>query len=164
MQTLQYPYKPKAWLMLLGAVLFGAMAFFMTSEVQTNDRGLILNGIIHLSVHGATIFYWCMAAVAGAFVAVAIPMFFVALVSKSVLTLTATDLIAPRSGFSRRPTVVRLSEVKQVVVQMVQRERFIKVSHAGGTLNIAESMLPSRAAFDELHAALVARTRGVKAA
>ena len=104
-----------------------------------------------------------MAAISAAVVAVAIPLFIMGLVSKSVLTLTATDLAAPRSVFSRRLTVIRLSDIKQIVVQTVQKQRFLKVYHSGGDLNIAQSMLPSPSAFDDIHAALLARSRGARA-
>ena len=163
MQTLQYPYKPRPWFVLLGAAFFGAIAWFMSKEALTNDRGLILNGLIELSVRGATIFYWSMAAIGATFVAVAIPLFILGLVGKSVLTLTATDLAAPHSVFSRRSTVIRLSDIKQIVVQTVQKQRFLKVYHSSGDLSIAQSMLPSRSAFDDIHAALVARSRGARA-
>jgi hypothetical protein len=162
-QTLQYPYKPKPWVVLLAAAFFGAIALFMSQEALTNDRGLILNGLIELSVRGATIFYWCIAAIGAAFVAIAVPMFIVGLVSKTVLTVTATDLAAPRSAFSKRATVIRLADIKQIVVQTVQKQRFMKVHHSGGNLSIAQSMLPSAAAFDEIHAALHARSRGARA-
>ena len=163
MQTLHYPYKPRPWFVLLGAAFFGVIAVFAAHEALTNDRGLIINGLIELSVGGATIFYWCMAAVSAAFVAVTIPMFVVGLIGKSVLTLTATDLAAPRSIFSRRPTVIRLSDIKQIVVQTVQKQRFMTVYHSAGNLSIAQSMLPSRAAFDDIHAALMARAREARA-
>lgn len=163
MQTLQYSYKPKPWRVLLGAAFFAAIAVFMSNEALTNDRGLILNGLIELSVRGASIFYWTVAAVGSVFVAAAIPLFIAGLVSRSVITVTVTELAAPRTALSRHVIVIRLSDIKQVAVQTVQKQRFLKVHHCGGNLSIAQSMLPSATAFDELHAVLLDRSRAARA-
>lgn len=45
----------------LGLVMFGFCAWFMAEQANTNDRGLIINGLIHLGPDGADIFYAVMA-------------------------------------------------------------------------------------------------------
>lgn len=45
----------------LGIVLCGLGAVFFWHEAETNERGLIINGIIHLGPGGADIFYAAMA-------------------------------------------------------------------------------------------------------
>lgn len=157
METLSHPYRPKPWVMAAASALFGAGAFFMGHEAMVNDRGLIINGVIHLEPGGATVFYWCIAAVCAAFVAVGIPASIVGLLSSHRVTLTATEISAPRFGFSRKPTVVKLSDVEHVHLQVVQKHRFLTIHHSGGKLSITESFLPSRAVFEELCAAIVSR-------
>ena len=147
--------------MAAASALFGAGALFMGHEAMVNDRGLIINGLIHLGPDGATIFYWCIAAVCGAFVAVGVPAFIVGLMSSHRVTLTATDISAPRFGFSRTPTLVKLNDVQHVNVQVVQKQRFLNIHHASGKLTINESYLPSRAVFEELCAAIVNRAPGL---
>ncbi len=157
MEVLSYPYRPKPWVMLLGCVFFGMGALLMGREAMVNDRGLIVNGLIRLERDGATTFYWCVAAVCAAFVAVGVPAFFVGLLSSHRVVLTGTDVSAPKYGFSRKPTTVKLSDIRGQSVQVVQDHRLLNIYHAGGKLTICASFLPSEAAFDELRAALAER-------
>jgi hypothetical protein len=147
--------------MAAASAFFGACLIFMGREAMFNDRGLIINGLIHLGPAGATIFYWCLAAVSGVFVAIGIPAFFVGLLSSRRVTLTATAISAPKFGFSRAPTVVLLSDVQQVSLQKVQKHRFLNIHHAHGKLAIAESYLSSAAVFEALCSEIIARTPAV---
>ena len=143
--------------MALASAFFGAIAFFMGREAMFNDRGLVINGLIHLGPSGATVFYWCIAAIGGAFVAIGIPALFVGLFSSRQVTLTATEISAPGFGFSRTATVVKLADIQHLSTQVVQKQRFLNVFHTNGKLTINESFLPSRAAFEELCAAIASR-------
>ena len=69
---LEYPYKARPGPMLVAMAFFGACAAEMAHAAVTNDRGLILDGIFSFSVRGATVFYWCVAAVSMVIVLVAI--------------------------------------------------------------------------------------------
>jgi len=92
--TLSYPYKPKASSLVLACVFFGACALIMGGQAASNDEGLILNGVIHFSIYGATVFYWCVAGVSGAFVAIALLKLVAALRSSGQLILTPMDITA----------------------------------------------------------------------
>lgn len=157
MKTLSYPYKPKPHLMLLVVVLFGALALFMSRMALGNDRGLILNGLIHLGPSGATIFYWCIAAIGAAFVAIGLPAMFVGLFASHQVTLTSTDVSARKSAFSRKPTVVKLSDIRDLSLQVVQGDRFLNIHHTNGKLTIIKSHLPDETAFNELCNAIADR-------
>jgi hypothetical protein len=143
--------------MALASAFFGAIAFFMGREATLNDRGLVINGLIHLGPSGATIFYWCIAAIGAAFVAIGVPALLVGLFSSRRITLTATEISAPKFGFSRAATVVKLANIQHMRVQVVQKQRFLNLLHTNGKLTINESFLPSRAAFEELCAAIASR-------
>ncbi len=157
MHTLRYAYRPNPLWMALGAAFFAVCAVFLGLEAANNDRGLILNGVIELSTRGATIFYWTLAGASAAFVAAGLAGAVAGLVSPQHVTLTATDLSAPRSAFSRRPTVVALADVHGLEIQQVQQQRFLTIRHRGGKLAINRSFLPDAAAFDALCEALAAR-------
>lgn len=157
MKTLSYPYNPKPHLMFLAVVLSGAFAFFMSWMAMGNDRGLVLNGLIHLGPSGATIFYWCIAAVGAAFVAIALPAMFVGLFTSHQVTLTSTDVSARKSAFSRKPTVVKLSDIRDLSLQAVQGDRFLNIYHTNGRLTIIKSHLPDERAFNELCNAIADR-------
>lgn len=53
----QYVYKPRIFGLFLSFVIYGFAAFFLAYLAQTNDRGLIIDGLITLSEDNATIFY-----------------------------------------------------------------------------------------------------------
>jgi hypothetical protein len=46
--------------LVLGLLLFGAGAAFFFHRSSTNDRGLVLNGILHFGPDGADVFYLVM--------------------------------------------------------------------------------------------------------
>lgn len=157
MEILSYPYRPKPWAMLLASIFFGAAGLFMCREAMVNDRGLIVNGLIHLEPGGATTFYWCVAAVCAAFTGIGIPAFFVGLLSSHRVTLTSTDVSAPKFGFSRKATTVKLSDIRGQSVLVVQEHRFLNIYHVNGKLTINASFLPDEAAFEKLCAAIAER-------
>lgn len=153
-KIIDHPYKPKAWAMALAALFFAAIALLMVREAMTNDRGLVLNGILHFSERGATIFYWFIAALSGLFVAVGVPAFFIGLSSSHRLVLTDSSVSAPKYGFSRRPTVVPISSITGLDVQEIHRQRMLNIRHKAGKLTIIQSWLPNEAAFDGFVASL----------
>jgi len=159
MNALEYPYKPKPWVMLAAMLFFAAAGAFLTMEALTNERGLVIQRIIHLSPQGATITYWCMAVVCAVFAIGGLAGFIAALVSKNYLRLTPTEISAPRFAWSRANTIVRLCEITEISIQDVQKQRFLHLRYPGGKLSITQSFLPSAAAFEELHRALLIRAR-----
>lgn len=156
MKTIDHPYRPKAWTMAWACLFFGAIAALMIVQATSNDRGLVVNGVVHLASRGATVFFWGMAAVCGLFVAVGIPAVWVSLFGAHRLVLTAEGLSAPRSGLSRKATVVPLGSITGLDVQVIQGQRMLNIRHAAGKLTVMQSWLPNEAAFDELLGALAA--------
>lgn len=51
-------------------LMFGGAAAFFAHQASTNDRGLIINGIIHLGPSGADVFYAVLAILSVGFVAI----------------------------------------------------------------------------------------------
>lgn len=159
MDTLEYRYRPKPWAMLLATLFFAGMGAFMAEEAMTNERGLLLQRIIHFSPRGATVFYWSIAVICALFVLAGLAGLMAGLVSKRYLRLTPTEISAPRFGWSRSNTVVRLAEVTQIALQSVQKQRFLNIYHREGKLTISQSFLPNADAFENLHKAIQRRVR-----
>jgi hypothetical protein len=155
--TLEFPYRPNVKRVLLAILFFGACAAVMARAAVTNDRGLILNGLITLSEHGATIFYGCVAGASALFVVAGAWGLLAGRNTQGFVRLTPSEISAPRNGFAKEPTVIRLGDIQGLRVQTIQRQRLITIRHPGGSLSIAQSMLPGAAAFDELREALAAR-------
>ena len=142
---------------MLGVIFFGAIAVYAGYSALANERGLIINGLVQLEREGATTFHWVMAAVSAAFVAVALPAFLLGLFSSHRVTLTADEISAPKYAFSREATTVKLSDIKDLTVQVVQNHRFLNIEHPGGKLTINDSFLPDKSAFDKLCSAIAER-------
>jgi hypothetical protein len=155
--TLEYPYKANPRAMFLAMAFFGACAAMMARAALTNDRGLIINGVITLETVGATRFYWCVAAVSLLFVAGGMAGLIAGRRSPRSVRLTATELSAPKHGFARQPTVIPLSEIQNVGMMTMHRQRMLTIHHARGSLTVTQSMLPGADAFDQLHDTLISR-------
>jgi hypothetical protein len=146
--------------MVRTSALFGAGALFIGNEALMNDRGLVINGLIHLDPSGATVSYWCIAAVGAAFVAVGLLKFLWDSFLQHRITLTEAEISAPRFSFSWTPTAVKLADVRHLSMQVVQKQRSLAIYHASGKLTIAESLLPNRTTFEELCSAIANRVPG----
>jgi hypothetical protein len=160
---LEYPYKAKAGLMLACIAFFGACAATMAHAALTNDRGLILNGILEFGPQGAAVCYWCVAGTSLLFVLMGVLGLISGFRNPGSIRLTATELSAPKNGFTRKVTRIPLREIVDVGVQEIQKQRFLTVLHRAGKLSVAQTMLPNSEAFEKLHEALVAGVNRVHA-
>jgi len=161
--TLVYPYRPNPRSMILPILFFGACAAIGVVAARTNDAGLIIGGLITLSVRGATIFYWCLAAASLLFVLAGVWGIVAGRNSQGLVRLTPAEISAPRTMRAREPTVVRLSEIQGLAMGQIQGRLLLTIRHPGGSLSIAESMLPN-GAFDVLCRTLRARLDAIPAA
>lgn len=151
---LTYPYKPKPWSMVFVVLALGTLAVYMGNMAMNNDQGLTLGRALAFAPRGASIFYWCVAAVATAFGIIGFTAYHVAVNNAHQVILTRQDISAPKYGLSRSPTVIPLADITTLEVQKIQRQRFLHINHHGGRLSIAASHLPDHQAFDELCMAL----------
>lgn len=157
-ERLEYAYKARPGLMLGGILFFGACAVSMIHAAMTNDRGLMIRNLfLTFSPKGATIFYWCVAAVSAIFVLVAVAALISGLANPMSVYLTSTELSAPKHGFARKRLSIPLQSILSVDIQTVQKQRFMNVYHSEGKLSIAQSMMPGAVAFDELYRALLGK-------
>jgi hypothetical protein len=154
---LKYPYKPRKTALVLGALIFAPCTALFVHNGMTNDRGLIIDGIIHLGVNGATIFYWVFAALSAGFVAVAVLSLLASLGKSLSIELTDQFLYAPRGIFAHEPLSIPLHEITEMKVQTVQSQRFLTIKYLGGKISIGQTMLPKNSDFDALCAALAAQ-------
>ncbi|RST46318.1 hypothetical protein [Variovorax sp. DXTD-1] len=166
MKIHNYPYRPKPLLMAFSALLFGLAAYGLWEAAQTNDRGLVINRVFRFSSGEATIIYWCLAALVAALAGSAIAALLRGQFFPQRVTLTENELVAPRSAFSKEPTLLRLFDIQHMSIWVLRKKRSLKIVHFQGELAIHESWLPSAADFDELcheieirHSEIVIATR-----
>lgn len=157
LNTLTYPYMPKLRTMALGIVVFAFFTFSAALSARSNQRGLVFNGMLHLNVHSATIFYWFASALSGVGLLVAIRGFYVGSAAPHRIMLTATAITAPRSAISLQPTSVTLAYIRHLRIVETKNNLRLQIHHAAGTLTIQEVALPDRKTFKALCQALAER-------
>ncbi|WP_395017398.1 hypothetical protein [Dongia sp.] len=157
MDTIEYPYKPKPELMYRGFFFFGAGSILLAWTADHNKNGLVLNGIIHLDPHGATLFYWGLTAVCALVAATALMMSLFGLFSSQVLSVSETVLSAPKWLLSPANTVIPLSSITRLELKSVRNQHFLSVHHHEGKLTITAANLPNAEAFGLVCARLADR-------
>jgi len=135
---------------LIAILFFTGCTLVLGNVALSNDRGLILNRIIELSKENATIFYWCVTAGSGLLVATGLLGLISGLTSKKEIVLSENGISAPRSGISKKIISVKYSDITELTMQAVQKQRFLNIIHPGGKLTIPQSMLPNKQAFEDL--------------
>lgn len=151
--VLTYPYKPKPWLMLLVVIFFAACAAVLGNMAISNDRGLIINGIISMGDQGATIFYAILTLLSTGFVVAGALGVWSGVRSTRTVQLTQDAVICPKSGLSKTIITVPYENITALETSAVQKQVFLHVhhtgtDHSGGKLIIARQMFPSNDQFE----------------
>lgn len=162
MDTLRYDYKPKAYVMALSGLLFAGFGVLLGKEASENDAGLLIDGIIRLDVGEATGFYWILAGLCVLFVAAALFGLVRAFGAPHQVVLDRSGITAPKGAFGRTVVNVRYDQISDLQVTEIRSQRLLTIHHTDGKLVVSRSMLPSRADFDEIFAALDTRCRAAR--
>ena len=142
--------------------LFGACAAFFAYKLGT-DRGLVINGIFHLDVSEARIFYGALGAFSFAFVVAGI----VGLVSmrggRLAVELGDDSIVMPGAPLRPRPRTFRYAEITSATLRTVQKHEFLTLVDAQGKSSLARSHVGD-AAFDTIVAHVASRVPPPRAA
>lgn len=152
MDTLTFPYKPKAWSMVLVIVFFGACFLVGWHVSGTNSEQVVLGW--RLSPEQARV---VLSAVAGASLLFVIAGIFglrAAFSHEGRLTLTSQELSLPKYPVLRTMTTVPLRDILRLEMHEVKRKRFLHVYHANGKITVTEALLPNREAFEQVRETL----------
>ena len=158
--VLEISYRVSGTRLLLLLVATGLGAGILIYFATTNDRGLILNGIITLSRGQATLFYWVMAGVNGWLAVMALVSLTGGVASRDhIIRLTAGELTAPKGFFLRRPVTLPLHAISKMRVHSANGTRYLNLKTTRGRLNVSRREIGA-AAFEALQSALDDRLRG----
>ncbi len=155
---LRKPYKQ----LVLAVLFFGACAAFMFHRANTNDRGLILNGILHFEPGGADIFYAVMGLLSFGFVVMG------GLGIYNYSRLAPFQLVASEAAVklpSGRPTGIRMVELRFDEIESISifppggEAKAVVVRTFDGMHSVAANWLPPGWTPGTLAAELVARMR-----
>src|SRR5262245_23026380 len=117
--------------MILGILIFGAVAAFTTHTALTNDRVVHLHRI-PLSPRNAAIFYSFLAGLSALFVLAGLFRWIASMTNPGTVRLTATELSAPRTIFSLEATTIPIDEIVDIEIETLRLERFMNVYHRTG--------------------------------
>lgn len=147
-QSIVFAYKPKPAPLIGAIIFFGLGGWFMNETAKTNQRGLILEHLIHLSPEQATIFYYGISLPSFAFVLLAIftiPQIFI----RRELVLEPDATLIPASLFSRRQQRIALESIHDLQVKTYRNKyTFITIYHDAGKTKINGNMLPNAGDID----------------
>ena len=146
----EYDYRPGLAVVLLSGIFFAACALVLGARAYTNDRGLVINGIIELSPGSATVFYCVLTGFSVGFVAAAAVLAGTQLTLHQRIAYTETCLILPRSRWSAEEVTVPFSDILSYSAREIYGQRMLTIVYKGGKFTVGASMLPSTEAFDEI--------------
>lgn len=159
----QYEYKPGWMAILFGGIFFTVCGGMLTKVALTNQQGLLINRVIELGPAAATVFYWVLAACSFTFVLISAALAYVRMTSFHRIQLTDDAIVAPRSVWTSRDTVIPYNAIANINEQVVSGQRFLNIFPANGKkLMITASFMPSKADFAELRELLCENIASVR--
>lgn len=152
----KYLYKPRWKVILLGIIFFGACAAFMLYKAKTNDRGLIIDNLIELDTEQASVFFAVIGCLSAGFVLLAIGGIYMVLRDQHYLIVNEQELIIPPVMFGRKGYKVPLSGPFSLSETEVNGQTMLKITAAGKSRTIVQSMFESDSYYFEARAKLYA--------
>ncbi len=150
METLKYVYKPKAATMAFATVFFAVCTAILFNSAQTNDRGLIIDGLITLDTGQATLFFGALLTASAAMTVGGLFGIVMGMISTQTLTMDDKALRMPKSGLSHKIVSIAYGDIVKMTMVQVKSQRFLTIEHRGGKVSISRSMLPTNAIFDKV--------------
>jgi hypothetical protein len=145
----EFDYSIRSAKMILPALLFGCAAAFFFHEACTNDRGLIINGLIRLNVRQGTIFYYVMAGLSSMLSAGGVFGIISGLLVKQKLVMYSDGMAMPGRKESVR---FYYGDIASVRVLDIYKTRIIEfVTKDSRKYSIPDSKLGPKAEFDEVY-------------
>lgn len=151
MESFRVPYRrPVPAPVVSGVVLIAAIAF-MAYSTLTNDRGLILNGLIHFGPEGATAFLGLLTFALTFLLGLLIRVAWVSLTTTDpAVEITPTSVAAPPSSVSREILTIPFIDIRSLAMGAYRGRRFLEIEHREGKLRIREQFLPQGDKFDRV--------------
>ncbi|MRG98028.1 hypothetical protein [Polyangium spumosum] len=156
---LRKPYTP----LVLAILFFGACAAFMFHRASVNDRGLVLNGLIHFEPGGADVFYAVMGLLSFGFVVMGgLGIYNFSRIEPFQLVVGDRRVLMP----SGRPTGIRMVELRVDDIESValfphgaEAKAVVVRTFDGRMHSIAASWLPPAFPAVEVSKEIAARLR-----
>jgi hypothetical protein len=150
-----YRYVPSWKTLTLAILFFSAIAVGLGYAASRNTGGLRVLRLFTISPAGATRFYVSCSAIGGVLTLTALFGVWRRLARPQTIVVDEEGLEVPRSFLAHDNVRVPFAQIKQASITQVSGDRFLKLELNDGTRHsITQSLLPSKAAFDEIHDAI----------
>ena len=149
-------------MILPGAAGFGLAAVVLGAKAATNVQGLVIDGIIELGVTGATVFFWILCALSVGFVIAAILLFYQRIRFPQRIVFGESSLEVPVKRGTHDRVEIAYRSIGEMSVAQMHGQKWLEVTHAGGTFTIMASLLKSDAVFEEVCGLLAQRVNAAK--
>ncbi|WP_437964649.1 hypothetical protein WMF04_33840 [Sorangium sp. So ce260] len=160
--TLEIPLRRPYRELLLSGVFFAICAAVLAHRAHTNDRGLILNGIIHFEHGGADVFYAVLAILSGAMSALGLLVAarFAALKQFRILLGPRSVTLPSMHPFrGAREVTVLLDRIDAVEMQPPARPVALVIREDDRAHSIPRRWFPEGWSVQEVAGAIIARVR-----
>lgn len=151
-----FAYQPnyiKMWLLVL---IFGGVSL---CAVLTSDTGRVPGAITKLlayvgwNAHIVVKVVGVLGVVFSVFI-MAILIYSMFSGKKKSIRLSATTLFIPAGHFSAKINEIRYSDILSVNIGDVMNQRFIRVDHKAGKVDLAQTMFKNKEVFDDCYGAI----------
>jgi hypothetical protein len=156
MEPIEFRYRPGVFKMLIVLLPLAALSHGMGQLALTNDRGLVLNHILHFSPNGATILYWLITALFAALMVFPLMGIFSSLSDRGFLRLTETELHVPQ-GLWLTNHKIPYGSIYRVALLRTDRYSCLQIMYENKQADINPSWLPT-GAFDQVCKVITERT------
>lgn len=144
-----FKYQSK-WKSLLLVILFFALcAIALFHEASTNNRGLIIEEIITLSVQSATIFYYVLSVFAALGIIIGIVGIFSSQKIK-FLVFTETEIRIPPVGIQKNESVIPIKEIISLNETNINGQVMLFIKTKQKKAVIQRSMLENKAVYEQV--------------
>lgn len=157
----RYSHDFKFWYLFVGLLIFGGFLASSIRTVLTNQRGLIINGVIKLGPTGATIFYFCETVLFGLMSLLLLCLIIRRVVNPHFVVMNSTGLTFLEGFLKPRRNRVQFQEIQAVVQKqpLSGGARTLLIQTVGRQYKIDESRLPSRRDYEQILASVRALAR-----
>ena len=152
----QYNYNPRRSRIAITVIVFGLGTVLASLEAATNQRGMIIEGIIQLGKDAATKLLWGCATFSFILFLLGITLWIRRLVLPRILIVDSKGLFLPHGVLQRHQSRIDFSEVLWIVERRERDRTLLKLGTRLKTYSIAECLLESRSHYDELKELLLA--------
>lgn len=158
----EYPYRMKWILILCGIPFFSGGAVAVGREALRNEAGMVINGVIEMGPWFVTGLYWVFSAFAVAGLALYVWAGFLRLANDRRVAFGPTSVAVPAARLPPDVVEIAYGDITGCSFARVNSNRFVHITHPGGTHTVLASMLPSNAVFDEVCQLLVAKVQAAR--